>query len=203
MNALIKLFNVIILLLCFASNLAFGWKITKELKKELKQKLKAVEENKNSPYAHFDLAITYAYTNYVQEGWDELKEVHKLDPDFALEALRIYGKAALENPDDWRLRYRLAFAFYFNDYKKRAIEELKEVLRIDPKNVFAYGYIGLIYGEMDKVDEGIKWIKKGLKIVNNVAALHLLLASAYYKKGESWKGFWEGVEALRLKALGY
>ena len=63
--------------------------------------------------------------------------------------------------------------------------------------------MGLIYGEMDKVDEAIAYVKKGLAIDNNAAALHLLLASGYYKKGDSWGAFWEGVESLRLKSLGY
>ena len=56
---------------------------------------------------------------------------------------------------------------------------------------------------MEKFDDSIKYVKQGLAIDSNVAALHLLLSAAYYKKGESWKGFLEGAEAVRLKALGY
>jgi tetratricopeptide (TPR) repeat protein len=87
--------------------------------------------------------------------------------------------------------------------RPEAIAELKRVIELDKKNVWAYGYIGLLFGEMDKIDTGISWIKKGLKIDPDVAALHMLLSSAYYKKDDSWGGFWEGVEALRLKALGF
>lgn len=192
-----------ILCVFFLSNVAFGWKITKELKKELNEKLKAVEEHQNDPMAHFDLAITYAYTNHVEEGWNELKKVHELDKNFAREALGIYRDAVIYDPNNWKLHFRYAFALYFNDMRSEAIAELKRVLELDRKNVWAYGYIGLLFGEMGKIDTGISWINKGLKIDSDVAALHMLLSSAYYKKDNSWGGFWEGVEALRLKALGY
>ena len=181
--------------------------MTPELQKEIEQKLKAVEAAPNDPAAHFDLAITYAYTNYVQEGWDELKKVHDLDNNYAPIALSTYSEKAKESPSDWKIAFRLAFAFYFNDKKEAAIEEMKKIVEMepkdDPKRIWAYGYIGLIYGELDQVDPAIEYVQKALAIDSNVGALHLLLASGYYKKGRGWEAFWEGVEALRLKALGY
>ena len=38
---------------------------------------------------------------------------------------------------------------------------------------------------------------------SNVAALHLLLAEGYNRKGNKWNSFLEGLEAVRLKALGF
>ncbi len=189
--------------ICHLSFPSYAWRITKELEQEIKDKQKLVELYPASPEAHFELAITYAYTNYVQEGWDELKKVNEIDPEFKDVALMMYRKKVTENPIDWKLRFRLAFALYFNGMKEEAIRELERVIAIDPKNVWAYGYIGLIYGEVDNVDKAIEYVKKGIAIDYDVAALHLLLASGYYKKGRSWDGFWSGVEALRLKALGY
>lgn len=181
----------------------FAWKITEELKEEIKQKQEAVAQNPNDPEAHFDLAITYAYTNHIQEGWDELKKVHEIDPTFRERALKLYIKKVTENPADWKLRFRLAFVYFANEKKDLAINELENVLILDPYNVFAYGYIALAYGEMGEVDKAMEVCKKGLAIDSQVAALHLLLSQGYYKKGDKWKGFLEGVEALRLKALGY
>jgi Tfp pilus assembly protein PilF len=97
----------------------------------------------------------------------------------------------------------MAFVYYANGYKKEAINEFNNVLKIDPYNVWAYGYLGLIYGEMDEIDHAMTATRKGLNIDSNVAALHLLLAEGYYKKGDSWHGFTERMEAMRLKALGY
>lgn len=189
-----------IALLASVSN---AWRITSELKKEIAVKKAAVRKAPKDPHAHFDLAITYAYTNNIQDGWAELKKVNDLNPEFRTEALNLYIKKVTADPDDWRLRFRLAFAYYFNDKKKDAIRELQNVLLLDPYNVWAYGYIALIYGEMGDVDNAMVNVKKGLKIDSNVAALHLLLSEGYYKKGDSWKGFLERMEALRLRALGF
>jgi tetratricopeptide (TPR) repeat protein len=191
---------IIVTLLGSASN---AWRITKELKDEIAVKKAAVRKNPKDPHAHFDLAITFAYSNNIQDGWAELKKVNDLDPKFKNNALYLYIKKVTADPDDWRLRFRLAFAYYFNDQKKDAIRELKNVLLLDPYNVWAYGYIALIYGEMGDIDNGMHYAKKGLKIDSNVAALHLLLSEAYYKKGDGWKGFLERMEALRLRALGF
>ncbi|MCX5750062.1 MAG: tetratricopeptide repeat protein [Candidatus Saganbacteria bacterium] len=180
-----------------------AWKITPELQNELNQRLADVQASPYSPDAHFELAITYAYTNKIQEGMDELKKVHSLDPDYAPIALDIYSKAAKANPDSWKALYRYAFALYFNNKKNEAVDTFKQVIKIDPKNVFAYGYIALILGEQNKINEGVDWTKKGLAVDNEVAAMHLLLAAGYNRQGKNWESFWEGVEALRLKSAGF
>jgi len=125
---------------------------------------------------------------------------------FSLLKARREGKKALllfprELP--WKLRFRLAFVYFANGKKQDAIREFENVLVIDPYNVWAYGYLALIYGEMGDIDKGIELTKKGLSIDKNVAALHLLLSEGYYKKGDNWGGWAERFEALRLKAIGY
>ncbi|MBU0502423.1 MAG: hypothetical protein ABIH69_06135 [bacterium] len=182
---------------------AQAWRITPELKEEIKQKEAALAENPNSALANFDLAITLAYTNNIQDGWARLKKVEELDKSFRKYGLELYFDKVTEDTSNWRLRFRLAFAYYFNDRKTEAIRELKNVLKIDPYNVWAFGYISLIYGEMNEIDTAMEYAKKGLAIDKNVAALHLLLGEGYYKKGDSWRGFLERMEAVRLKALGY
>lgn len=193
------------LILCLFSFLssAYAWTITKELQAEVKQKQAALKANPHDPQAHFDLAITYAYTNQIEAGWSELKKVNEMDPNFEKVALPKYIKLVNADPGNWKIRFRLAFAYYFNGQKSEAVRELKNVLISDPYNVFAYGYIALIEGEQDHVDEALKSVKQGLKIDRQVAALHLLLSQAYYKKGDNWKGFLEAAETIRLKALGY
>ena len=203
-----KLVSVIICVSIIAlAGSAFAWSITEELKKELAEKRASVEANPNSPYAHFDLAITQAYSNRIEEGLEELKKVEELDKDFAPVALDIFSKEAAAKPDDWKIRFRLGFAHYFNKNKEKAIEVLKEVAEMEPKNdpkrIWAYGYISLLYGELNKTDEAIEWVKKAIKIDNDVAALHLLLAAGYSRKGWGWNAFWEGMEAMRLRALGF
>ncbi len=196
--------SLVLLLLTLGFSLsADAWRITEELKQEIKVKKEAVKKNPDDAHSNFDLAITYAYTNHIIDGWAKLKKVVEVDPSFKKTGLRMYIKKVTAEPNDWRLRFRLAFAYYFNDKKKSAIRELNNVILIDPYNVWAYGYIALIYGEMDEADKAMEYCKKGLAVDSNVAALHLLLAEGYYKKGDSWMGFKERIEALRLRALGY
>jgi len=182
---------------------AFAWRITPELQKELAQKQAAVKANPQDPDARFDLAITMAYTNNLQDGWDNLKKTVELDPGYKKKGLETYIRKVNASPSDWRLRFRLAFAYYFNDQKKDAIHELNNVLLIDPYNVWAYGYIALIYGELGETDTALDYTRRGLKIDSNVAALHALLGEGYNRKGDKWRGFAEIMEALRLRALGF
>jgi tetratricopeptide (TPR) repeat protein len=197
-----RLFLVVSCLLLVVSY-ANAWRITPELQKELKEKQAAVRANPKSADARFDLAITMAYTNNIQDGWDNLKKTVELDPGYRKKGLELYLNKAIENPNDWRLRFRLAFAYYFNDKKKDAIRELDNVIILDPYNVWAYGYAALIYGEIGEVDTAMNYTKRGLKIDSSVAALHLLLAEGYNRKGDKWRGFLEAMEAMRLRALGY
>lgn len=182
---------------------ASAWRISADLQKELDQKKAAVKAAPKDADARFDLAITMAYTNNIQDGWDQLKKTVELDPNYKKKGLDLYIKKVTASPNDWRLRFRLAFAYYFNDKKIDAVRELDNVLILDPYNVWAYGYAALILGEMGRIDDGIAYTRKGLKIDSNVAALHLLLSEGLYKKNDSWGGFVERVEALRLRALGY
>jgi len=184
-------------------NSGHAWRITKELQQELNEKIAAAKKNPDSAAARFDLAVTQSYTNHLIDGMRSIKQVPKLNPDYKTKALDIYLEKVIADPGDWRLRFRLAFAYYFNGMHKDAIREFNNVLLIDPYNVWAYGYLALLYGELGEVDQAMKITKEGLAIDNNVAALHLLLAEGYYKKGDSWNGFLERMEALRLKALGY
>ncbi|MBI5701181.1 hypothetical protein HZC34_04970 [Candidatus Saganbacteria bacterium] len=189
----------LIIMLSISAN---AWQTTKELEKEVSVKRAAL---KASPTAdnYFDLAISYAYTNRIQEGWALLKKADEADSQFKNRSYKEYTEKVIADPQDWKLRFRLAFSLYFAGKKTEAIRELKNVLIIDPYNVWAWGYISLIYGEIGETDKAIEAARSGLKIDTLVAALHLLLSAGYYKKGDSWGGLLEGGTALRLKAQGY
>lgn len=197
--------SVIILLIAslILSSAAGAWRISKELQQELEEKKAAVAKNPESADALFDLAVTQSYTNYLIDGMSTIRKIPEADPSYKQKALYKYIALVTEKPNDWKLRFRLAFAYYFNEDREDAIREFENVLKIDPYNVWAYGYLALLYGDMGEVDKAMDVTRQGLKIDSNVAALHLLLSEGYYKKGDSWNGFLERMEALRLKALGY
>lgn len=198
--AIFIMISATVLLSCISS---FCWTITEDLKQEIEEKEWLVKVHSKDPAAYFDLAITYAYSNKIEEGLNMLKKVNELDKDYAPKALALYAKKAKYFPDDWKIMFRYAFALYFNEKKDEAIKQFQQIIKDHPDNVFSYAYIALIYGEQEKVSETIEWCKKALEVDNNVAAVHLLLAAAYYKNDQGVLGFQETFEALRLRALGY
>ncbi|MFH1710136.1 MAG: tetratricopeptide repeat protein [bacterium] len=201
-SVLLIMFSVALFFI-FKTNFAQSFELTKELKGEIEDKQWLVKVHPNNPQSRFELAITYAYSNRIEDGLAELKKVDEMDKTFAPKALKIYSKKVKLFPNDWKARFRYAFALYFNNKKKEAIKEFEKIIKQDPKNVFSYGYIATIYGEMNEVDETIDYAKKALEIDTNIAAIHLLLGTAYYKKGRPGPSFQETFEALRLRALGY
>jgi len=200
------LFFLLLLVFIFAllkANSALSFKLTQEQKSEIEEKEWLVKVHPKDAQSHFELAITYSYSNKIEDGLNELKIVDQLDPEYAPKALKYYSKMARLYPNNWKIRFRYAFALYFNNKKKDAIKEFEKIIKQDPKNIFSYGYIATIYGEMNQVDEAIDYSKKALEIDPNVAAIHLLLGAAYYKNNQAALGFQETFEALRLRALGF
>lgn len=198
-----KRFILALFLTCFILTKGlFAFVLTEDHKKEIAIKEASVEAFPNNAHAHFDLAMTYAYSNMIQEGLDELNKVQEIDKDFAKKAQKIYRAKLVSDPFSWKLKFRLAFANFFAGDKKGYIKELNEILEFDPYNIWAYGYQALAYGEMGEYDKAIKLCKKALKLDPDVSSIRFALGQAYYKKGQSWHGFWQVAEALRLKAIG-
>ena len=203
-----KIYRLISFLLAvlIIQSVSFGWTMTPQYAKEIAEKEAAVKGNPSSPDAHFDLAITYAYTNKVQEGLDELKKVSTLVPDhkaYARTIITKYYSQVEQSPSNWRIRFRLAFAYYFGGYKDYAIDELQNVANTDPKNPWPYGYMSVIQAEQGKWNKAVGSMKKAIALDSNVAAFHLGLGQGYYKLNIPMKGFSETMEAVRLKAMGY
>jgi len=202
-KAVLLFIFLVALLAAIRINNAHSFVLTKDLKDDIEDKQWLVKVHPKNPQYHFELAITYAYSNRLEDGLKELKKVDELDNTFASKALKIYSRKVNLFPNDWKARFRYAFALYFSDKKKEAIREFEKIIKQDPDNVFSYGYIATIYGEMNNVDDAIDYAKKALDIDPDVAAIHMLLGAAYYKKGQAGLGFQETFEALRLRALGY
>ena len=192
-----------LLMFCSAS---FGWVMTSEFSREIAQKEAAVAKNPKSADAHFDMAITYAYTNKIQEGLDELKTTASLVNDksaYARKLIERYFPMVKRDPSDWRSRFRLAFAYYFGGYQDYAIAEMQNIANLDPRTPWPWGYMAIIYADQNKWNKAIESMKKAISIDSNVAAFHLGLGQGYYKINRPTAGFSETLEALRLKALGY
>src|SRR5262245_5463271 len=66
------------------------YQIPKDLYEESKVLQKAVAASPNSAEAHFNLAMNYAYTGRVTDGWSELKKVDSLDKSYAEKVIAQY-----------------------------------------------------------------------------------------------------------------
>ena len=161
------------------------------------------EKTPTDSWAQFNLAITYAYMGKVQEGLDRLGKVDALDKNFAPKAIEYFTAQVAADPNRWQDRFRLAFAYYFNKDRDKALEQLKIISASTPangKNAWAYGYMALVYGEQEKWDEAIEACVNALKIEPDAAAIHLAYAQALYKKGNTFKAAGEAFMAFRLQA---
>ncbi len=172
--------------------------LSAEMKQELRIHKAAVKANPKSAQARFDLAMTHAYTGRVLSGWDELRKIPDLDPAFPTRAVQHYEEWVQKEPLNWRLHFKLAFAYYFTDQKDKSQTEFEKILLNDPKHIWAMGYLALIKGEQGAVEESISLCRKALAIEPRAAAIHYLLSEALARKGDGAGAFAEKVEALRL-----
>ncbi len=201
----LRLWAMVLLLLLLASPI-LAWSNNAELKKEILEKESVVRQNPASADARFDLAITYAYTNRIEDGLNELTKTAQLAGDkkkYSRALIEKYYPLVGKSKNDWKIRFRLAFAYYFGGYTAYAKAELKNITLTTPGNPWPYGYMAIISADENKWDEAVSSMKKAISIDSNVAAFHLGLSQAYYKLNMPFPAALEAGEAIRLRALGY
>lgn len=161
---------------------------------------KLAYEQKSDADTVFELAMAYAYSGLIEKGWGMLKRIPDHNADYAPVVLAKYGALVESNPKEWRHHFKLAFGYYFKGNKKEAIRQFEEVVALEPKQVWAMGFIALIYGEQARYDEAIRLCRKALEMEPNAAAIHFLLGEAYRKTGNTMGFLSEIMTVGRLKA---
>ncbi|MBD97330.1 MAG: hypothetical protein P8L47_03765 [Candidatus Marinamargulisbacteria bacterium] len=159
-----------------------------------------VQNTPNSPTANFELAMNYAYTGRVLKGVDVLKKVKELDPDFSAKIVSHYKLKWELEPTVWQHAFKLAFGLYFDGQKSEAETVFQAVLKLDPDQVWAMGYLGLIRGEANDYDAVLDWCQKALAIHYDLAAIHFLIAEAYAAKDKDFRAFSHRARAASLLA---
>ncbi|NDC82780.1 hypothetical protein EB093_03830 [bacterium] len=175
------------------------YQVSPELLKEVKQN-RAVFKSNPSAESAFELAMSYAYTGQIEKGWDILKKVPTYDKDYAPKVIEKYLKLSKDDPNEWKYQFKLAFGYYFLDKKDASLECFRRVTSIDPKNVWAKGFIALLLGDLGRLDEAVVVAKQAVQMEPNAAALHFLLGAGYLKQGNYWGLAQETVTVGRLKA---
>jgi len=194
---------IVYLIVLFSFSVLGIAQISEETIKEYENYKSIVDANPEDPWAHFNLAITYAYMGKIEKGLSSLEKVDSLDNSFADKVISKFSELIQEKPEDWRIRFRLAFAYYFAKDKDNALKELQEVatmLPIGAKNAWAYGYMAVMYGEQKKWDKAVEYCRKGLAIEPKAAAIHFALAQALKETGDFLGAAAELFTASRLRA---
>lgn len=164
---------------------------------ELKQ---IVIDNPESPTAHFELAMNYAYTGRVITGWDSLKRVNELDPDYSSKVIQFYEQKITQEPDRWHHYFKLAFGYYFTEQKDLAYDQFLTILELEPDNFWAMAYIALLEADKENYSATISWSKRALSYNNDLIAVHWLIAKAYKKKGRPFAAFGHRLRMMKLLA---
>ena len=193
-----KAFFVAVLLFCFQTIMfGFPYYVEPGILEEVKQNEALYNQFPTDNKVVFDLAMSYAYSGQIYEGWTILK---KIPPEYAQEVVVEYNLKIEQDPTQWRYPFKAAFGYFFIKEKEKSIKLFKKVLEIDPKQYWAYGFIGLVYGEMGDADNAIMYCKKGLEIEPNATGIHFLLAEAYRKKKKYFKALKHFLKVGRLQA---
>lgn len=174
---------------------ALPYHVDPQLLTNIQEKKIILTEHPTSDNAKFELAMAYAYTGQVDLGWELLKN---MDKSYSNVVIQTYAPLQESDPTNWKYPFNLAFGYYFNGDVAQALSSFNHVLDIDPRNVWAMGFIALILGEQKDYKPAIEWCKKGLKIEPNATALHLLIALGYKETGNYFSAMKHGLIGARL-----
>ncbi|MFC1753689.1 tetratricopeptide repeat protein [Thermoproteota archaeon] len=192
-----KVILTFIFLLIFAiPDTAKIYDIPPDLEQEVKEKRKIFISFPESNEARFELAMCYGYTGQIEKGWTMLKEI---PVEYAPIVVEKYTALSKKEPKQWKHNFKLAFGYYFIKNVDEAHKEFLKVLDIDPKHIWAMGFLALLDLEEKKLDESLRWCKKALAIEPNATAVHFLLAETYRQKGKYFESFAELMIVGRLK----
>ena len=86
-----------------------------------------------------------------------------------LEALKKFLK---DDPNDTFTHYAIALEYVSMRRFPDAIIEFEEVVRLDPSYIPGYHQLGLLFGEIDRVEDARKTLEKGIQVAAKSDDLH-------------------------------
>jgi len=144
--------------------------------------------------------MAYCRTVWIETCYFELVKIHQMDPQFVDRVLKRYQDNVKRNPNDIEARFRLSFAYFFKDQKKKAIEEQERILDLDPHYVWAYNYLAfLAYLVENNLPKAIQLACKAVELEPTNAISHFLLGQGYYRSGKLREAAAEMALSARLR----
>ena len=190
-----KLLITLFLITLTSISLAFPYHVSEDVIADLKHYEEQYALSPSSNESIFELAMAYAYSGQVQEGLDQL---NKLDVSYADVVIKKYTPLRT-NEQDWKSSFKLGFAYYFKKERTTALGLFEESFNRNPENLWPLGYMALIHGKQDNIDEAIRLCKQALKIDKNAPGIHFLLADAYKRKKRYFKALKHILKVARLQ----
>lgn len=154
----------------------------------------------DSPTAQFELAMRYARTPYLEEGWEVLKRVNALDPAYADKLVAHYEPLIEAEPANVEARFRLAFAYYFQGKRELAQAQLNQVVALSPQDPWGYNYLGLLLAEQNQIDQAAKVWQQAIALDPNNAVSHYLMGQVYYRQGKFMQAAASLASAVKSRA---
>ncbi len=158
-------------------------KNSRQLTEAAKVYEKLVKQNPENIDFYYELASTYLYLNKPQEAvrvYDNIEKQMGITDEVSVQKVKIYK--AVKNYD-------------------KAIEEIKKLIKHNPKEAKNYGILGELYQDKGQPEKALEAYKELLKMDPNNAYVHLSLADYYRSQKENEKAFDEIKIAFKSKDL--
>jgi tetratricopeptide (TPR) repeat protein len=194
---------IVLLVAAMALPLIAGYELTPEIQQEYLTNKKLIQKNPKSALFYFNYAVTLAYMGKIEEGASALNKVTDLDPKFVKKNLASFIAAAKKTPDDYRVRFRLAFLYYFNNDFDRSYRELELISKEADESylrAWALGYMAVIRGDRQKRwKEALELCNRALDYEPDAYGLYAALAIAQKENGNTMSAVGSLMKALSLR----
>jgi len=179
------------------------YELTSEVQKEYLANKQLIQKYPKSAAYQFNYAVTLAYMGKLEEGATALNKVTDLDSKFVKKNLSSYVLAAKKAPQDYRVRFRLAFLYYFNNDFDKAYKELDVISQNADESylkAWALGYMAVIRGDKQKRwKEALDLVNRALDYEPEAYGLHAALAIAQKENGNTIGAVGSLMKALSLR----
>ena len=165
-----------------------------------------VAQNPDDADARFTLGVIQAHGGRFPEALENLRWTERLvgergRPAFARRTMAAANLRLGAQPQDVLALYKLAFAAYFINEKNVTVQAMLRAASLEPDHVWTAGYVGFLYAERGRLDEGIAWWERGLRMDPKNPVLHYMLGLAYSRKGDMKKAAAHFAAAYRDRTL--
>ena len=173
----------------------------------VKENYSLLEEDPEDIFLNFQLGVSYAKTGRVEPAFEKLNTLKDLGGEKIKSQVPEYyqNKLGENNTKDYikNLSY-LSFAYYANNENHRAKESFKELISVEPDNIWNYNYLALVHRELEEYQEAQNLLQQSLDIENNNYT-RFLLGVAYYDQGKVFRALVQVGRAgsVAVKILNY